>query len=129
MDTVPIFGAEALGTAAVEVNVEATTPATTTALVISSIAMDSGMSIFASQKGFSSTGEEIENVKSSIGVLCHHQESQSVYLAGRLIKRWREDGWRATRGTSQSEFSTEKLHFKKNSTHSWNREIKRSILL
>jgi hypothetical protein len=47
--------------------------------------MDSGVSIFASQKGFSSTGEEIENVKSGIGVSCHHQKSQSVYLAGRLI--------------------------------------------
>ena len=85
MDTVPIFGAEAPGTAAVEVDVEAPTPATTTASVVSSIAMDSGVSIFASQKGFSSTGEEIENVKSGIGVSCHHQESQSVYLAGRLI--------------------------------------------
>ncbi len=49
--------------AAVEVDVEAPTPATTTASVVSSIAMDSGVSIFASQKGFSSTGEEIENVK------------------------------------------------------------------
>ncbi len=71
--------------AAVEVDVEAPNPATTTALVVSSIAMDSGVSIFASQKGFSSTGEEIENVKSGIRVLCHHQESQSVYLMGRLI--------------------------------------------
>ena len=71
--------------AAVEVDVEAPTPAMTTALVVSSIAVDSGMSIFASQKDFSSTGEEIENVKSSIGVSCHHQESQLVYLAGRLI--------------------------------------------
>ncbi len=85
MDTVPIFGTEALGTAAVEVDVEAPNPATTTALVVSLIGMDSGASIFASQKGFSSTGEEIENVKSGIGVSCHHQESQSVYLAGRLI--------------------------------------------
>jgi hypothetical protein len=85
VDTVPIFGGEAPGTAAVEVDVEAPNPATTTALVVSSIVMDSGVSIFASQKGFSSTGEEIENVKSGIGVLCHHQESQSVYFAGRLI--------------------------------------------
>jgi hypothetical protein len=82
---VPIFGAKAPGTAAVEVDVEALTPAMTTALVVSSIAMDSGVSIFASQKGFSSTGEEIENVKSGIGVSRHHQESQLVYLAGRLI--------------------------------------------
>jgi hypothetical protein len=71
--------------AAVEVDVEAPTPATTTALVVSSIAMDSGVSIFASQKGFSSTGEGIKNVKSGIGVSCHHQESQWVYLAGRMI--------------------------------------------
>jgi hypothetical protein len=85
VDTVQIFGAEAPGTAAVEVDVEAMNPATTTASVVSLIAMDSGVSIFASQKGFSSTGEEIENVKSGIGVLCHHQESQSVYLEGRLI--------------------------------------------
>jgi hypothetical protein len=85
VDTVLIFGAEAPGTAAVEVDVEAPTPAMTTASVVSSIAMDSGVSIFASQKGFPSTGEEIEIVKSGIGVLCHHQESQSVYLAGRLI--------------------------------------------
>ncbi len=85
MDTVPIFGAEAPGMAAVEMDVEAPTPATTTALVVSSIVMDSGVFIFASRKGFSSTGEEIENVKSSIGVLCHHQDSQSVYLAGKLI--------------------------------------------
>jgi hypothetical protein len=85
VDTVPIFGDEAPGMAAVEVDVEASNPARTTALVVSSIVMDSGVSIFASQKGFSSTGEEIENVKSSIGVSCHHQESQSVYLAGRLI--------------------------------------------
>ncbi len=70
MDTVPIFGAEAPGTAAVEVDVEAPNPATTTASVVSSIAMDSG--------------EEIENVKIGIGVSCHHQESHSVYLAGRL---------------------------------------------
>ncbi len=80
-----MFGAEAPGTAAVEVDVEAQTPATTTASVVSSIAMDCGVSIFASQKGFSSTGEEIENVKSGIGVSCHHQESQLVYLAGKLI--------------------------------------------
>ncbi len=99
--------------AAVEVDMEAPNPARTTALVVSSIAMDSGVSIFASQKGFSSTGEEIENVKIGIGVLRHHQESQLVYLAGRLIWRWREDGWGATRGTTQSEFSTEKLHIKK----------------
>jgi hypothetical protein len=85
VDTVPIFGAEAPGTAAVEVDVEAPTPATTTATVVSLIAMDSGVSIFASQKGFSSTGEKIKNVKSGIGVSCHHQESQSVYFAGRLI--------------------------------------------
>ncbi len=85
MDTVPIFGAEAPGTAAVEVDVEALIPVTTTALVVSSTAMNSGVYIFASQKGFLSTGEEIENVKSGIGVLCHHQESQLVYLAGRLI--------------------------------------------
>jgi hypothetical protein len=85
VDTVPIFGAEAPGTAVVEVDVEAPTPAMTTASVVSSITMDSGVSIFASQKGFSATGEEIENVKTGIGVLCHHQESQSVYLAGRLI--------------------------------------------
>jgi hypothetical protein len=67
VDSVPIFGAEAPGTAAVEVDVEAPNPATTTALVVSLIAMDSGVSIFASQKGISSTGEEIENVKSGIG--------------------------------------------------------------
>jgi hypothetical protein len=85
VDTVPIFGAEAPGTAAREVDVEAPNSALTTALVVSSIAMDSGVSIFASQKGSSSTGEEIENVKSGIEVSCHHQESQSVYLAGRLI--------------------------------------------
>ncbi len=85
MDTVPIFGAEAPGLAAVEVDVEAPNPATTTVSVISSIVMDSGVSIFASQKGFSSTGEEIEYVKSGIRVSCHHQESQSVYLVGRLI--------------------------------------------
>jgi hypothetical protein len=85
VDIVPIFGAEAPGTAAVEVDVEAPTPAMTTVSVVSLIAMDSGVSIFASQKGFSSTGEEIDNVKSSIGVLCHHQESQLVFLAGRLI--------------------------------------------
>jgi hypothetical protein len=49
VDTVPIFGAEALRTAAVEVDVEAPNPATTTALVVISIAMDSGVSIlFAS---------------------------------------------------------------------------------
>jgi hypothetical protein len=72
VDTVLIFGAEAPGMAAVEVDVEASNPAMTTALVVSLIAMDSGMSIFASQKGFSPTGEEIENVKSGIGVLCHH---------------------------------------------------------
>ncbi len=72
MDTVRIFGAEAPGTAAVEVDVEVPNPAMTTAPVVSSIAMDSGVSIFASQKGFSSTGEEIEYVKSGIGVLCHH---------------------------------------------------------
>jgi hypothetical protein len=71
--------------AAVEVDVEAPNPATTTALVVSSIAMDSGVSIFASQKGLSSTGEEIENVKRGIGVSCHHQENQLVGLAGRLI--------------------------------------------
>jgi hypothetical protein len=85
VDTVPIFGAEAPGTAAVELDVEAPTPATTTALVVSLITMDSGVSIFASQKGFSSTGEEKENVKSGIRVWCHHRESQSVYLVGRLI--------------------------------------------
>ncbi len=85
MNIVPIFGAEAPGTAAVEVDVEALTPATTTVSVVSSIAMDSGVSIFASQKGFSSTGEEIENVKSGIGVSCHHQVNQSVYLVRRLI--------------------------------------------
>ncbi len=85
MDTVPIFGAEPPGTAAVEVDVEVPTPATTTVSVVSLIAMDSGVSIFASQNFFSSTGEEIENVKSGIGVSCHHQESQSEYLAGRLI--------------------------------------------
>jgi hypothetical protein len=85
VDIVQIFGAEAPGTAAVEVDVEAPNPEMTAASVVSSIAMDSGMSIFASQKGSSSTGEEIENVKSGIGVSCHHQESQSVYLAGRLI--------------------------------------------
>ncbi len=49
MDTVPIFGAEAPGTAAVEMDVEVPNPATTTALVVILIAMDSGMSIlFAS---------------------------------------------------------------------------------
>ncbi len=85
MDTVPILGAEAPGTVAVEGDVKAPNPATTTALVVSSISMDSGVSIFASQTGFSSTGEEIENVKSGIGVSCHHQESQLIYLAGRLI--------------------------------------------
>jgi hypothetical protein len=85
VDTVPIFGAEAPETAAVEVDVEAPNPAMTIASVVSLIVLDSGVSIFASQKGFLSTGEEIENVKSGIGVLCHHQESQSVYLAGRLI--------------------------------------------
>ncbi len=57
VDAVPIFGAEAPRTAAVEVGVEASNPATTTALVVSSIVMDSGVSIFASQKGFSSTGK------------------------------------------------------------------------
>ena len=49
MDTVPIFGAKAPGTAAVEVDVEAPSPAMTTALVVILIAIDSGMSIlFAS---------------------------------------------------------------------------------
>jgi hypothetical protein len=49
VDTVPIFGAEAPGTAAVEVDVEAPNPARTTALVVILIAMDSGVSIlFAS---------------------------------------------------------------------------------
>jgi hypothetical protein len=49
VDTVPIFGAEAPGTAAVEVDVEAPNPATTAALVVISIAIDSGVSIlFAS---------------------------------------------------------------------------------
>ncbi len=45
--TVPIFGAEAPGRAAVEVDVEAPNPATTASVVIS-IAADSGVSIFAS---------------------------------------------------------------------------------
>jgi hypothetical protein len=45
--TVSIFGAEAPGRAAVEVDVEAPNPATT-ALVVISIATDSGVSIFAS---------------------------------------------------------------------------------
>ncbi len=49
MDTVPIlFGVEALGMGAVEVDVEAPNTATMTALVVISIATDSGMSIFAS---------------------------------------------------------------------------------
>jgi hypothetical protein len=62
VDTVPIFGAEAPGMAAVEVDVDVPNPAMTTMSVVSLIAMDSGVYIFASQKGFSSTGEEIENV-------------------------------------------------------------------
>ncbi len=45
--TVPIFGAEAPGRAAVEVDVEVLNPATTASVVIL-IAMDSGVSIFAS---------------------------------------------------------------------------------
>ena len=45
--TVSIFGAEVPGRAAVEVDVEAQNPATT-ALVVISIATDSGVSIFAS---------------------------------------------------------------------------------
>jgi hypothetical protein len=49
VDTVPIlFGVEALGMGAVEVDVEAPNTATTTALVVISIATDSGVSIFAS---------------------------------------------------------------------------------
>ncbi len=47
VDTVPIFGAEAPGTAPVEVDVEAPNTATT-ALVVILIATDSGVSIFAS---------------------------------------------------------------------------------
>ncbi len=49
MDTVPIlFGVEALGMGAVEVDVEVPNTATMTALVVISIATDSGTSIFAS---------------------------------------------------------------------------------
>ncbi len=83
MDTVPIFGAEAPGTAAVEVDVEAPNPATTTTSVVSSIAMDSGVSIFASQKGFSSTGEEIKNVKAALE-FCAITKKANRYI-------WQED--------------------------------------
>jgi hypothetical protein len=47
VDTVPIFGAEVLGTDSVKVDLEATNTATT-ALVVILIATDSGVSIFAS---------------------------------------------------------------------------------